>query len=236
MMDDRPVVLVTRPYAEAAETAAQVEKLGFRAVLAPSLRIENRALRWPSRVRLQAILLTSGNAVPSLPACLHATKLLVVGDATAERAGRVGFADVRSAGRDAAALADLAAKHCRPGAGTLLLPVGAGYGTELAETLRAQKFAVLRRVVYVARPVSALPETAREALAQKTVAAVLFFSAASARAFAVAVRRSRLADTLAGVEALAISQTTADALCPLPWRSIRVASKPDQDGLLAWLR
>lgn len=235
-MDDRRVVLVTRPETEAAETAARVERLGYRAVLAPSLRIENRTLHVAAGAKLQAILLTSSNALPSLPASLHATRILAVGDATAARARAAGFADVCSAGRDAAALSELAAQHLHPSGGTLLLPIGAGYAADLAKTLRAQNFAVLRRVVYAVRRVTSLPEPARQALIQKSVFAALFFSPVSARAFLRAVRRCGLAEMLAAVEAVAISRATADALSLLPWRSIRVASKPDQDGLLEWLR
>lgn len=229
-------MLITRPQAEAADTAARVEKLGFRAVLAPSLRLQQRPVRLSPGVRPQAILLTSGNALASLPSSLHGTRLLAVGDASAERARAAGFADVHSAGRDAVALAELAEKWCSPGGGPLLLPAGAGQGGKLADCLRARGFAVLRRVAYAAWPISTLPEAARQALAGESVAAVLFFSAASARGFAAAVRRGGLAKTLLRVEAVAISQATADALSLLPWRSIRVASKPDQDGLMEWLR
>jgi uroporphyrinogen-III synthase len=236
MVDDRRVVLVTRPQAEAADTAAQAERLGFRAVLAPSLRIENRTLHLPPKMRLHAILVTSGNALLSLPASLHGVKLLAVGDATAERARQAGFAHVHSAGRDAAALETLVGQHCAPERGTLLMAVGAGNGARLAENLRTTGFAVLRRVAYAARPVTLLPEPARQALAEKTVAAALFFSPASARAFLAAVQRGGLSGTLSSVEAVAISQPTADALRLLPWRSIRVASRPDQDALMEWLR
>jgi uroporphyrinogen-III synthase len=165
MTDDRRAVLVTRPEAEAADTAGRVERRGFRAVLAPALRIESRTLHLPAGMRPQAVLLTSGNALPSLPASLHDTKLLAVGDASAGRARACGFRDVSSAGRDAAALADVLGEHCAPDRGTLLLPVGVGHGVELAENLRARGFAVLRRVAYAARPVATLPESAMAALA-----------------------------------------------------------------------
>jgi hypothetical protein len=41
---------------------------------------------------------------------------------------------------------------------------------------------------------------------------------------------------VAAVDALAISRRTETALAPLPWRRIRVASRPNQDELLALLQ
>ena len=231
----RRAALVTRPEAEARETARLLAGMGWRPVLAPAMRIETRALRLDPAWRPQAVLATSGNALAALPACLHGVRLLAVGDATAARARAAGFARVDSAGRDAAALVDLAAGGCVPAGGPLLLASGAALGGALAAALRARGFRVLRRVAYAARPVRDLPEAALAALAAGEVGAALFFSEASGRAFAAAVRRAGQAAALAGVTAAAISAAAAEALAPLPWRDIRVASQPNQDELLACL-
>ena len=94
----------------------------FMLVLAPVLTVVPRKTNAVSLP--QAALITSGNAISALPAALHDVPLLAVGDATAERARRAGFARVHSAGRDAAALADLAAAILTPAAGPLLLASG----------------------------------------------------------------------------------------------------------------
>jgi uroporphyrinogen-III synthase len=226
-------LLVTRPEPGASETAARLAALGFFPVLAPMLTIVSRAIRLVHEP--QAVLVTSGNALPALPAELHRTKLLAVGDATAARAKAAGFTAVHSAGRDAAALETLAARLLRPPAGPLLLASGAGQGRELAAALRSRGFAVVRRVAYAARPATALPEPARAALADGTIRAALFFSPATARAFVTILQRDMPARIVQGVVALAISPNTATALNALPWRQVRVASHPDQDGLLTLL-
>ncbi|MDA8251716.1 MAG: uroporphyrinogen-III synthase, partial [Rhodospirillales bacterium] len=120
---------MTRPQPGASETAARLRALGRDAVLAPMLAIRPRPLSLAFRP--QAVLVTSGNAIAALPAALHALPLLAVGDATAARAAAAGFGDVHSAGRDATALAALAARLCRPQAGPLLLASGAGQGGAL---------------------------------------------------------------------------------------------------------
>ena len=227
-------VLVTRPEPGAGETAARLTARGFLPVLAPVMTIVPRGL---SVGRLpQAVLVTSGNAIPALPAALHAVPLFAVGDATAERAWRAGFLDVRSAGRDAAALAELAAAALAPAAGPLLLASGERLGMTLAATLRADGFAVYRRVAYATAPAESLSAAARTALEAGAVRAALFFSPQSARIFVTILQRDMPAGVVRGIEALAISQSTETALRPLPWRRVRVASHPNQDELLSLLQ
>jgi len=227
-------VLVTRPEPGAAETAARLTALGFRPVLAPVLTIAPRALRIAGAP--QAVLVTSGNAVAAVPKHLHSLPLLAVGDATAARARGAGFADVRSAGRDAAALAALAAATLAPAAGPLLLASGEGQGMALAAALRARGFAVWRRVAYAARPAERLPAEARAALAAGTLRAALFFSPLSARVFVTILQRDIGDEVVRGTEAMAISRPTEAALKGLPWRRVRVASHPDQEELLSLLQ
>jgi uroporphyrinogen-III synthase len=228
-------VLVTRPEPAATDTANRLIAMGRRPVLAPMLRIAPRAMSLPPADRLQAVLATSANALASLPHALHGLKLLAVGDATAARARAAGFGDVENAGRDAQALAALVASLCDPRGKTLLLACGAGQGLELAGDLRARKFKVVRRVAYEARELSVLPDAALDSLRAGEVAAALFFSPATARAFVGLCRRTLAAGMVAKLEALVISRATAAQLAPLPWRGIRVASHPNQESLLALL-
>lgn len=227
------MILVTRPEPGASETAARLAALGRRALLAPMLTIVPRPLT--DAAPPQAVLVTSGNALGALPEGLHGVKLLAVGDATAARARAAGFADVRSAGRDAEALALLAAQVCRPGYGPLLLASGAGQGMALAAALRARGFHVRRRVAYAAAPVPSLPEAAAAALREGAVRAALFFSAETARVFVTRLRQALPAESVGNIVALALSPSVGRALFPLPWRAIRVASHPNQDELLTLL-
>ncbi len=226
-------MLVTRPDPGAQETAQRLIALGHRPLLAPVLTIVPRPFAVAGRP--QAVLVTSGNALAALPGALRDLPLLAVGDATAARARAAGFAIVHSAGRDAAALAALVARLCRPADGALLLPSGAGQGGALAATLRAGGFRVQRRTAYAAVAVACLPEVASTSLDNGGVSAALFFSAETARVFVTLLRRARPDATVRNVAALALSAGTARALAPLPWRVIRVASHPTQDELLSLL-
>lgn len=227
------IVLVTRPEPGASETARRLTEMGFVPLVAPVLEVVPRPLLRPGAP--QAVLVTSGNAIAALPAGLHATRLLAVGDATAAKALAAGFTDVQSAGRDAEALAVLAAQVCTPSAGALLLASGAGQGLALAATLRAQGFRVQRRVAYAARPVVEFSVAVRLTLDAGRVDSALFFSPDSARAFMTILQRDFAASLVQGMEALALSKATAAPLHAAAWRRIRIASHPTQNELLALL-
>ena len=200
-------------------------------MIAPCLDIVVLMIDAPPKA--DAVLVTSSNALLPVFLDYQAVPLLAVGDATAARARDLGFRDVRSAGGDAAALAALAATTLPPSA-RLLLPVGEGQGETLAAALEATGFEVHRRVVYRAEPPRIFPPAAAEALHGRRLRAATFLSAETARAFArlMPVRLGRL---LASVDALAIGESAAAALHPLPWRRVRVSASPTLDGILALL-
>ena len=105
MAGGRRCVLITRPEPGAGETAERIRQLGFEPVQAPMLRVKVLPVRLPGGV--QAILVTSGNAIAGLSEIDRSIRLLAVGDATADRARAAGFTDVTSAGGDAGDLAEL---------------------------------------------------------------------------------------------------------------------------------
>ncbi len=234
MVRDR--VLITRPPPGAERTEAMLAARGLRGVIAPFLVITPLAAspNDPGAGDVQAILVTSANAIPALPSRLFHVPLLAVGDATAACARDAGFASFASADGDAAALAALTAARCDPAAGPLLLATGRGHGAALAADLRARGFTVAVRTVYASDPVRHFPDLAAATLAEGRLRAALFFSAAAARAFAATLPRA-IRPALAAVDALAIADAAARPIAPLPWRAVRAALHPTQDELLALL-
>ncbi len=221
-------VLITRPADEAAATAARVEAAGYAPVIAPLLATRHFAEAAVDHV--QAVLVTSGNALPGL--VVRPVPLLAVGDVTAAKARAHGFSDVRSAGRDATALAALAVEQLSPADGPLLVACGRGQGAPLCALLRESGFRVKRRVTYAAAPVQAFPAVAAQALQAGHLRAALFLSAQTAVTFA-RLLPPHLAPELANVLALAIGNGAADALNHLPWRQVRLARTPTLDDVLA---
>lgn len=239
MRPDRRGVLVTRPEPGLGETLRDVASLGFDPVACPLLRVRRRPSRLPARRLLQAILLTSGQAVGPLAEAADADPLLrrlplfAVGEASAARARAAGFGDTTSAGGNATDLAALVLAR-RPVGDGLLLATGEGQGVALAASLRRAGYRLHRRVVYAAEPVRRLPGAGQAALQAGGVAACLFFSAETARNF------ERLCPfafhpLLGAIRALAISPAVAEALAGLPWGSVESAAHPDARALLSLL-
>ncbi len=229
-------MLITRPEPGAAETASRVATLGLRPVVAPLLEVCVLPATLPAADRLQAVLIASGNALACLPTGYRTLPLLAVGDASAARARAAGFSEARSANGDADALAALAGAHCDTTGHALLLAAGRGQSLALAAALRARGFRVIRRAVYAAIPVPALPEPAAAALRAENLRAVLFFSAETARQFVRLLIRAGLREAVCGIDACAIGQPAATAIQALPWRRVLRAAKPTQDAMLALLR
>jgi uroporphyrinogen-III synthase len=217
-------ILVTRPEPGASATAARLVSMGHEPVVASCLAITPLPARLPEHVA--ALIVTSGQAVPALPARLHGVPVFCVGDATAGRLRAAGFGRVESASGDSGDLFRLISARRLPG--THGMAVGERHGMGLLRQLRAAEFTVLRRKVYAATPLRALPEAAAQALADKKINVALFYSAESARAF------TRLKPPGTGnAEAYALSPAVAAALDGLPWSRIRVALAPTEADLMA---
>jgi uroporphyrinogen-III synthase len=200
--------------------------MGHEPVLAPCLAITPlpaRLLAHPG-----ALIVTSFQAIPALPETLRNIPVFCVGDATAGKLRAAGFSRVESANGDATGLLRLITSRRLPG--THVMAVGERHGLALARQLREAGISVLRRKVYAARPLRALPEAALRALSRNEVDTALFYSAETARAFI------RLAPSgTANIMACALSPTVALALDGLPWSKIRVALAPTEADLMALL-
>ena len=225
-------MLVTRPEPGAAATAARLAECGYTPLLAPFLTVRRCAVPLPRAASVQAIIAASGNAT-ALPASYQALTLLAVGHATAARARSAGFTKVESADGDALALSALARRLLNPADGPLLLVTGRGQGTNLAKALRTEGFAVHRRATYAACAIRRFPPQAADAI-RGGLHAALFFSAETARTFARLLPQG-LRHQLSRTDAVVMSPGVAVALQHLPWRALRVALRPTQDGVLALL-
>lgn len=230
-------ILVTRPLEDAERTAADLRARGHEAILAPLMEIHFRSGPDLALAGVQAILVTSANGIRALAAHSKRRDLPVfaVGPQSAEAARKEAFAEVKSADGDAAALAEAVKGLARPESGALFHAAGAETKGDLAARLSAAGFTVQSEVLYEAVPASVLPPDAETALAKGEADAVMLYSPKSARIFVACLAQSGLADAARGLTALCISKAAATPLAVLPFRAVRVAAHPDQDGLFALL-
>jgi uroporphyrinogen-III synthase len=230
-------VLVTRPLGDAEETAHRLAALGHETIVAPLLEVHLHDGPEVSLNGVQAILVTSANGARAIARRTSRRDIPVfaVGRQTAEAARQAKFSDVRNADGDGKALARAVSHWARPGDGSLLHASGAEAEGRLAAELEAGGFRVLKETLYSVAAAPALPPVAAEGLKAGRVDAALFFSARSARVFCDSVMAAGMKDAALSVVAAAISAATAEALKPLRFREVRVASAPNQDALLALL-
>jgi uroporphyrinogen-III synthase len=231
-------VLVTRPTGDAEETAARLIALGHELVKAPLLEIKFRAGGEIVLDGVQAILITSANAVRALAqrTARRDLRVLAVGEQSAETAHALGFRNVDHAGGDAVALANLAVATLSPKGGALVHISGSETRGNLAEKLAASGFALRSEIIYDALAAETLSAEVQAALAQGKLAGALFYSPRTARIFVDLVSKLKLENACAALDAFCISQATASELRGLAFRNIRVAAEPNQDALLALLR
>lgn len=232
-------VLVTRPAPDNERTAEALRLRKYRAVLAPMLRFEQLACVIDAPEAYSGIIFTSANAVRAAkhhPAALALQDLEVfaVGAHTAAAARAAGFARVVSADGDSAQLRALIVKTRTPRAraAPLLYFAGEAVSRDLARELESGGIAVVRAVAYRMRAERHLPEAALAALTRGEIAAVLHYSAHSARAFVDAVRAEGLEISALSLPHGCLSAAVATVLREAGAVRLIVAERPDEASLL----
>ncbi len=235
MPQNRLRILITRPVEDAAQIAVVLAARGHEGVIAPLLTVRFRDGAELALDGVQAILATSANGVRALARRNRRrdVALFAVGPQTADEAQAAGFQTVKNAQGDARALAAAAVRWAAPADGPLLHVKGAEGDGLLATLLRGQGFDVRSVALYDVVAAEALPPAARDRLARGALDAALFFSPRSARVFRDCIEAAGL--PVDGLIAICISDATAAALAPLVFREIRIASRPNQEALLACL-
>jgi uroporphyrinogen-III synthase len=228
-------LLVTRPEADAARTAARLRQLGHDAIVSPVLEVRPTGAPLPPGP-FDALLLTSANALLAFPAGvpsdLACVPVLCVGERSAAAAGAAGFLAVTAAKGDGLALAELTRRKTRPGARLLYL-AGTERKPDLEQALADLSLTVVG--IYSAEPASGLTAPAEHALLVGSVDAVLHYSRRSAEAYlAICGARGLLPGALRPAQ-LCLSPDVAEAFGGQGRVDVHVASKPDEDALLGLL-
>jgi len=230
-------VLITRPRDDAAATAARLVERGVVAEIESLLDI--RFLPPPEFDwrHVQAVLITSANGVRALAAAtpIRAIPVFTVGDASAAEARRLGFSLVRSAGGDVATLARLVEDSLIPEDGALVQVAANVEAGDLSGRLSAVGFEVRKTRLYESRRVNGLSGPLVECLKSARIDAAMFFSPRTARTFVTLAEAAGVSGDLRSVVAYALSPAVAEELRAADWRAVRVASRPEQDALLAVL-
>ncbi|TPL47288.1 uroporphyrinogen-III synthase [Mesorhizobium sp. B2-4-6] len=230
-------VLVTRPEPGASRTARRLETLGFQPVVLPLTETRTLPVEATIGGDAVAVAVTSANAVRHAPkaliAALASLPCHTVGKRTAEACRAAGFASVTEGPGDAEALADaiaggLAGKAIVYLCGRVRFPVferrlaAAGTHVQAIETYDTTGIDY-RDADVIAR------------LSRHPVEAALLYSAKASAALVSLATRPVLQHLFGKTEFLALSARVAEPLQGIVRQTIRIASKPEEDALLALL-
>ena len=232
-------VLVTRPEPDASLQAEALAARGHEPVIAPLLTIEFLSDSKLGLDGVQALIITSRNALRALaahPQRDEAIKIpvLAVGDATAHTAQELGFREVTIGLGTGAALAGLIKQELEPKEGPLLYLTGDVIAFDLGAALEAHGFTVRKTMLYQAAPADALPAEALAALSAGRLDGVILMSPRTARIFAALSAKHGTATPIKGPICYCLSEAIAEELRPLGF-AVRVAGAPREEDVLALL-
>lgn len=231
-------LLVTRPQPDADAQAALLREHGHEAVVAPVLAVEVRDPGPVPAADAQALIVTSRNALRALDELgtidtMTHLPAIAVGKATARLAENLGFRSVTIGAGAAPSLLPLIRETCNPANGPLLYVTGEKTAFDLKPALAAEGFDVVQSVVYATRPVKKLDAETIDAIAGGNLDGVILMSAATAEAYARLMTEHELEDAAAKLVHLCLSSNVADALLERFDAHVAIASRPNQDDLLA---
>ena len=225
-------LLVTRPEADGARTAALLRARGHDVVLAPLLRIVSVDFELPDKA-WSAVVMTSANAARGVARhprrdALTALDAFVVGRHTAEAARAAGFRTVHSAEGDKDDLADLLraclGKHSAP-----LLYLA---GQDRAGDLAVGGVPIATVVAYRAVKAERFAPAVVAALGQGAFDGVLHFSARSAQAYLDCAAHERMLERALAPMHFCLSQQVAQPLSAAGAAAVRIAPHPDEAAMI----
>lgn len=227
-------LLITRPRAQAIDFAKALRRRGLACSIEPLMRIVPETGWAAPTAGIQAIVITSPNAIPALrlAAAQMPSEPLVaaVGPDTAAIARRAGFSRLLIGEGTAPSLAAAIIERLSPQHGGLLHLAGRDVAGDLPEQLGRHGFRFERVTVYRAEAAEALSSRGRRLLRDGLVQRVALFSPRSAAVFVDLVARAGLEHCLGQLTALAISRNAAAGS---GWREIKIAASPSREAMIA---
>jgi uroporphyrinogen-III synthase len=225
-------LLVTRPEADGARTAALLRACGHEVMLAPLLRIELIDFELPDKA-WSAVVMTSANAARAVARhprreTITALEVFTVGRHTAEAARAAGFRRLHSAAGDKDDLADL----LRACLGEHSAPLLYLAGEERAGDLATSGMPVVTVVAYRAIKAERFAPAVAAALAQGALDGVLHFSARTAQAYLDCAARERMLERALAPVHFCLSQQVAQPLSAAGATAIRIALRPDEAAMV----
>lgn len=229
-----PVILLTRPQAQAEKTCAVLQGDGFTVLSAPMLRIETLPYDLPDLSAYDGLIFTSVNAVRAfsargdVPENAVTMPLYCVGEKTADALCDAGCKTIA----DISGNIELLEKAMIGKAGRYLHLCG----VDVVRAMDVQGVTVDKLPVYKAHKMPELSPEVAEKLTQQAVDVILFYSARTGQAFAEAVAAAGCTSALSATKALCLSDLVVHSIEHLPWQNVHVANTPDGAAMITTLK
>lgn len=228
-------LLLTRPLAGAGELTSLLQAAGHHLICDALLTIENLPMEPIDHAQVQAVAVTSSNALRGLHPDTRLAEIPVyaVGTATARQARAQGFGNVIECGPDAASLAKALTAELSRTAGVILYLRGEDIAFELEDHLLASGFDVKPRIVYRAVPAELLSAETVNALIDSTLDGVILLSPRTARIYLKLIRQSGFANQIRHLTHFCLSQRIAGTLLAAGLTNTSIPARPDIQELVA---
>lgn len=228
----KPVIIITRPEADARDAADDIAALGYQTLCQPLMTIGAFAWQPPDWQQISAIIITSGNAVAYLDACDKTKPVFAVGTRTADKLRAAGFSLIAGAVERSSELPVLITPYVKPEAGILLHLTSHYVRDDFYMTLKAAGYTLDQCFVYKADAVEHFSYETCAALKNSQKKLVLFYSPRSARLFQELMIKHNIIPQPLDIQALCFSAAVADSCGKDVFGRILTASSPTHAAML----
>lgn len=231
-------ILLTRPEADADELGRRLESAGHEVSRAPLIAIEHVAEVALDLEGVQALVVTSRNALRALKgskdlAAASRLPLFTVGPATTAEARTLGFAEIHEGHGAARSLVPLIVAGANPSRGTVLHVCGDHVAFDLRSALAARGLAVRNQVVYRSRAASELPHEVVAAVRRGSLDAVILMSPRTARIWAGLVDKAQIGPEARKLRLVCLSEAVAAGLGGHSHGKVSIARQANLQEILA---
>lgn len=228
---------ITRPRDDAERQAKQIKALGHEPLICPLLEIEDRLVAPFHLENVQALIVTSRNALRSLSRnrAFEESKTLpvyCVGEATAEFAGELGFSRIIPGEGTAKALLSRIAQTANPQGGVLLYLTGGHLAFDLESPLATAGFHVTRIILYEAREIDEQGASDFAEKIREGIDGVILMSPRTAEIFIKIIRRFALEQEVRAISCYCYSKAIAKPLREIDGLTGAVSSHPTEAELM----
>jgi len=237
-----PSILLTRPHVASEQLAFELGQRGYAGVVEPLLKIQPTLFPPPDLTRLQAVMLTSGNAIDCLSreraeaAGLLRLPCFCVGTHTADAARLFGFTNVHDARGDGLALAGHIGGTLDTAGGAILHICGRATDSKGRDALQAKNYDVRSWEVYEAEAVTTLSPFVLRWFQEKKFDAVLLYSTRTAETLVALIKKHGLESCCEHMIALGISEAVLAPLDGIRWQQKTAALQPTDQAVIERLQ